>query len=130
MRGKLPPVIDVELYGDKFRSPPERETVQSQLQAMVERLTTAYGTAPILYSTQRAYRLYLKNAFEQCDIWIRDVYFQPKLRDGREWTFWQYSDRGQLDGYVGKEKYIDINVFHGSEEEFAAYLENRKVTKS
>lgn len=130
LRGKLPPVIDVELYGDKFRSPPERETVQSQLQAMVERLTTAYGTAPILYSTQRAYRLYLKDAFEQCDIWIRDVYFQPKLRDGRKWTFWQYSDRGQLDGYVGKEKYIDINVFHGSEEEFAAYLENRKVTKS
>ena len=128
LTGKLPPVIDVELYGDKFRSPPERAAVQPQLEAMIERLTATYGAAPILYSTQRAYNLYLKDAFEPCDIWIRDVYFQPKLRDNRKWTFWQYTDRGQLNGCTGEEKYIDINVFHGSEEEFAAYLDNRKIS--
>ena len=36
----------------------------------------------------------------------------------RAWTFWQYSNRGKLNGYNGKEKFIDMNVFKGSEEEF------------
>ena len=35
-----------------------------------------------------------------------------------DWIFWQYSNRMRLDGYDGEEKYIDMNVFYGSEEEF------------
>ena len=40
------------------------------------------------------------------------------LKDNREWTFWQYTDKARLDGYNGKEKRIDINVFNGSMDEF------------
>ena len=39
------------------------------------------------------------------------------------WTFWQYSDKGRLEGYQGEEEWIDLNVFHGGEEEFARWLE-------
>ena len=67
---------------------------------------------------------YLAGEYEEYDIWIRNVYFTPSLNDGRDWTFWQYTDRGQLDGYTGEEPYIDLNVFNGTEEEFAAYPEN------
>ncbi len=38
-----------------------------------------------------------------------------------KWTFWQYTNRGRLSGYNGKEKYIDLNVFYGNEEEFENY---------
>ena len=31
---------------------------------------------------------------------------------GDEWAVWQYSDRGELEGYAG-EKYIDLNVVNG-----------------
>ena len=45
----------------------------------------------------------------------------PSLSDNRQWTFWQYTNREQLTGYRGKEKYIDMNVFSGTPEEFSAY---------
>ena len=38
-----------------------------------------------------------------------------------KWTFWQYSNRHVLSGYSGNERYIDMNVFCGSEEEFDKY---------
>jgi lysozyme len=117
----LPPVIDVEFYGDKEKNPPERKQVEKELQTMVEMLEDKYGKRVILYTTKKAYDLYIKNSFEQCDIWIRDVFTEPSLPDKRNWTFWQYTDREQLKGYNGEEKFIDVNVFHGSEREFEEY---------
>ncbi|MEI5906653.1 GH25 family lysozyme [Bacillus spongiae] len=117
----LPPVVDVEFYGDKEKNPPKRDQVEKELQTMVKMLEEHYGKRVILYTTKKAYDLYIKNSFEQCDIWIRDVITTPSLPDNRDWTFWQYTDREQLKGYKGEEKFIDVNVFHGSEEEFKEY---------
>lgn len=114
----LPPVIDVEYYGDYFRRPPEIEPVQAQLRAMIDRLEAHYGKKPILYATQRAYRRYIQGAFDDCDLWIRSVYLPPLNAD---WTFWQYTDRARLNGYSGTEKFIDLNVFRGDAEAFVRY---------
>ena len=122
--GMLPPVVDVELYGDRKLHPPAREEVTEQLTLLLKRLEEHYGMRPALYATGSAYDRYLAGEYEEYDIWIRNVYFSPSLKDGRDWTFWQYTDRGQLDGYAGEEPYIDLNVFNGTEEEFAAYPEN------
>lgn len=35
-----------------------------------------------------------------------------------DWTFWQYSNRHHLKGYNGSERFIDMNVFIGSADEF------------
>ena len=43
------------------------------------------------------------------------------VRDDADWTFWQYSNRYRLDGYNGREKFIDMNVFAGTEEDFLTY---------
>lgn len=121
--GMLPPVIDLEFYGDKEKNPPEREVVAAELNAMLETLERHYGLKPILYATEKSYELYLSGDYHAYDIWIRNVISEPKLADDRDWTFWQYTNRKRLDGYHGTEKYIDVNVFYGSAEEFAAYLE-------
>lgn len=118
----LPPVIDVEFYGEYAKNPLQREVVQAELDTMVYTLTEHYGRAPILYATKKAYDLYLAGDYAQCDIWIRDVFREPNLSDGRAWTFWQYSDRERLQGYSGKEKFIDVNVFFGTKEEFEQYI--------
>lgn len=76
----------------------------------------------VLYATGRAYDLYLKDAYEEHPIWIRNILTKPELPDGRNWTFWQYADRARLDGYRGEERFIDLNVFAGSEEEFQSFL--------
>lgn len=117
----LPPVIDVEFYGDKAKNPPNRSQVEKELQTMVKILEEHYGKRVILYTTKKAYDLYIKDSFEQCDIWIRDVFTKPSLSDKRTWTFWQYTDRKRLNGYSGDEKYIDVNVFNGNEKEFEGY---------
>ena len=119
--GMLPPVVDVEFYGDKENNPPEREATVRELTAMLERLEGHYGVRPILYATEKSYSLYLAGGFEAYDIWIRNVVTSPSLSDGRDWTFWQYTNREKLDGYHGREPFIDMNVFAGTAEEFAAY---------
>lgn len=117
----LPPVIDVEFYGDYNQKPADPAAAKAQLTIMIRLLREHYGLSPILYATERSYRLYLENDYAECDIWIRNIITEPKLPDGREWTFWQYTDRAVLKGYNGPEKYIDINVFNGSSEDFQAY---------
>ncbi len=119
--GMLPPVIDLEFYGDKEKNPPDRDKVATELQAMLDALEQHYGLQPIIYATERSYELYLSGGYEEYDIWIRNVISKPDLADDRSWTFCQYTNRGRLDGYNGEEKYIDINVFCKMKEEFDNY---------
>ena len=117
----LPPVIDLEFYGDKEKNPPEQSVVRQQLDVLLHRLEEHYGMKPILYATEKSYALYLEGGYEEYDIWIRNVISAPGLSDGRAWTFWQYTNRARLDGYDGAEPYIDLNVFRGTAEEFENY---------
>lgn len=118
IEGMLPPVIDVEFYGDySFWRAPESEMVERQLRDMVDVLEQAYGRKPIIYCTLSAYQRYIKEAFGDCDLWIRSVYWQPDV----DWIFWQYTDKAQLDGYEGEEPCIDVNVFSGTEADFLNY---------
>lgn len=117
----LPPVVDLEFYGDKEANPPPREVVNQQLDLLLTRLEQHYGMRPILYATEKSYSLYLAGGYEEYDIWIRNVIGTPQLSDGRDWTFWQYTNRARLEGYRGDELYIDLNVFHGTAAEFEQY---------
>jgi len=117
----LPPVIDLEFYGDKEQNPPEQDQVRKDLTVMLNMLEEHYRIKPIIYATEKSYALYLAGSFQEYDIWIRNVITTPHLSDHREWTFWQYTDHGRLAGYQGDEKYIDMNVFNGSKEDFLKY---------
>lgn len=117
----LPPVIDVEFYGDKEENLPEKEKTIEQINIFNEKIYKHYGIMPIIYATEKSYELYIANEFQECDIWIRNVVTQPSLSDQREWTFWQYTNRATLEGYEGTEKFIDMNVFYTTEEDFKNY---------
>lgn len=119
--GMLPPVIDIEFYGNKEEDPPSKEAVDTELAAFISAIEKHYGLKPILYATEITYELYLADDYAEYDIWIRNVTGKPSLSDGREWTFWQYTNRGRLDGYEGEEEFIDINVYKGSKEDFNNY---------
>ena len=119
--GMLPPVIDLEIYGTHAVNPPDSSVVRAELDAMLAALEAHYGLKPILYATEEAYECYLLGAYEEYDIWIRNVIAKPQMSDNRAWTFWQYTNRGRLCGYAGEEQFIDINVFRGTEEEFSRY---------
>lgn len=116
--GMLPPAVDVEFYGGYDKNPVPREKAGEILNGILSRLEEYYGQKPIIYATKKSYELYIKDGYTDYPIWIRDVFKKPALPDGRRWTFWQYTNRMKLKGYNGKEKFIDMNVFNGSAEEW------------
>ena len=95
----MPPVVDIEYYADKIYHKPTKAEAEEVLIPLLEELEDYYGA-----------------------LWIRSTQAEPEFAD---WTFWQYNDHGELDGYYGDEKYIDMNVYCGSEEDFAEYTNPR-----
>ncbi len=120
--GMLPPVVDIEFYGDKEKNLPDRESTRENLTRMLHRLEEYYGVKPMIYATQKSYRLYIADAFPEHPIWIRNVFLPPHLPDRKAPLFWQYTDRAHLKGYTGQEKFIDLNVFCGTQEEFLQFV--------
>lgn len=47
----LPPVIDLEFYGDKEKNPPERKAVARELAFFIEKIEAHYGMKPVIYAT-------------------------------------------------------------------------------
>ena len=115
----LPPVVDLEFYGDKAKHPPAREAVLPQLRTLLDALEQHYGKRPILYVTDTTYLLYVYGQLDDYDIWYRDVITDPPEGD---WTIWQYTNRMKLDGYDGKETFIDMNAFMGTKEEWDRFI--------
>ena len=115
----LPPVVDIEPYGDyKDNNNLDEEAMISGLADYLKNVEDYYSMRPIIYTTEEWYAI-LQDDFSEYDIWIRSVYKKPD--SSINWTFWQYSNRHRLSGYSGKESYIDMNVFNGSIEEFIDY---------
>lgn len=117
----LPPVVDFEFYRDYEKNPPDVNKTRKNLNELLLKLEQYYGVKPVIYATEKSYKTYLCNTYNHYDIWIRSIFTKPELPDGRQWTFWQYSSRETLKGYSGEEKFIDMNVFNGTAEEFSNY---------
>lgn len=115
--GMLPPILDIEFYGDYEAAPPPADHVREIVDALVEALTDHYGQAPILYVNHESYNRYIAGRYLDCPIWICDLRGRPTLSDERSWTFWQYSHTAEVAGINGA---VDRNVFFGTRGEFAA----------
>ena len=94
----LPPVIDLELYGEYIKKPPATNKVREILDELVRRIYEEYGEYPIIYTTPFVYSRYVSGSYEDCDIWMCDLIKRPTLPGGREWKFWQYSHTGKMTG--------------------------------
>ncbi len=112
--GCLPPTIDLEFAGNSSEVP-TREELQKELGDFIDEIKRHYGRRPVLYVDYDSYEAFIVGEFEECIIWIRDLFNTPQLSDGRPWLFWQYNCRGRVDGIEG---YVDLNVFNGDESEF------------
>ncbi|MEM7051514.1 MAG: GH25 family lysozyme [Acidobacteriota bacterium] len=110
----LPPVIDVELGGN-CKSWQSVADVRRDLRAMITRVAEGSGRRPMLYVTREAYDHILSPDLRRHDLWVRDVFRPPRWADAEGWLFWQYGNRGRIDGISG---HVDLNVFRGSRDEF------------
>ncbi|MDR2940785.1 MAG: hypothetical protein LBV08_10795 [Clostridiales bacterium] len=120
----LPPVLDFEitkLEGDT-------EYVTKEAIIFLNELEKYFGTKPIVYTTYKSYENYLANNLNGYPLWIRDLFKEPEI-NGHDWIFWQYCNRGRLEGIDEKQIYVDLNVFNGSENEFKEYLKGLNTPK-
>lgn len=114
----LPPAIDIEPYG-QYKTIKDNAEALSEIREWLNAIEAEYDLRPVIYTTEAFYRDRIADEFPEYDIWIRSVYRQPS--DSVGWTFWQYSDRSRLNGYEGEERFIDMNAFRGSVEDFKMY---------
>jgi lysozyme len=108
----LPPAVDIEFHGNCAR-PPDPAAIRAELTIFLERIEAAYGRRPILYATKNSYARIVAGAFLDYPVWARNILHEPRL--DREWSFWQYADRGRVDG-VGS--LVDLDLFRGTRDEF------------
>ena len=112
LNGHLIPAVDVEMYGEFKENPPEKDKVVRQLKIFMAVMEDEYKAKPIINAQKDIYDKYLKDDFKDYPVWARNVYFPVYLEFGGDWLIWQYKDRGELEGYKGGEKYIDLDVLN------------------
>jgi lysozyme len=123
--GALPPVIDVEYNGESScKRRLSRATVLEKMQVFMDKLERHYGQRPVIYTAPDFYRDNLVEAFPNHRFWLRSVAAHPsKVYPGRKWLLWQYSGSGLSHGVEGR---IDLNVFHGSEDEWHRWSSGKR----
>lgn len=113
----LPPALDLE-YGGNC-APSSHQQMMADVRTMISLLEQVYQQKVVIYATREFYDDHLQNELNESPLWIRDIWRQPQLAGARQWTFWQFANRGRLNGVT---TFVDLNVFHGSEAQFTALL--------
>ena len=103
--GDLPPVLDVEKAGD-LSTKQLRKAVHTWLNVIEKH----YGIKPIIYTGYSFKLKYLNDGtFDAYPYWIAHYYVEQLQYKG-QWSFWQYTDMGRIDGINGS---VDCNIFNG-----------------
>jgi lysozyme len=118
--GDLPPVVDLE-FGGNCTQHPSAAQFDREYAAFDKAVTTAFGRPPILYVTGDFAGRYLDGAAArrapqaERRRWVRDLLGRPSGGCER-WAFWQYGDRGRVDGIAGP---VDLDAYCGDQPSFA-----------
>jgi lysozyme len=108
--GDLPPVVDVEMDDDM-----PREEVAKQLKTWLYLVEIKYSIRPIIYTHYKFYNKFIAGEFDKYPIWIAKYGGEaPRLGGSAKWWFWQYGNKGKINGIDG---YVDFNVFYSTKED-------------
>ncbi|MBD5358440.1 MAG: lysozyme [Bacteroides sp.] len=107
-------VIDVEKSGNPDSIP--TELINRRLIEMVDYLNLL-GHRVMFYTNLDGYYDYLADSFPGYPLWICRFQANPI---NAEWTFWQFSHRGRINGIKGD---VDMNAFCGNHLEWESYLQ-------
>ena len=120
--GALPPVLDMEWtpFSPTCTIRRRPDVIRSEAKIFLDIVEAHYGQRPIIYSTVDFYRENQMWRVGPYPFWLRSVAAHPdEVYGGRHWSFWQYTSTGLIPGIAGE---VDINVFDGSEAEWADWL--------
>ncbi len=121
--GELPPVLDLETNDGQTK-----DKVIARAKIWLDLVEAAFNRKPIIYSGQYFLQDYFIETGGGPPAWAKDYPLwlaqypnnyvdgsQPYLPRGwYKWTFWQYSEKGVVNGINAK---VDLNLFNGTLEE-------------
>jgi LysM repeat protein len=121
--GELPPVLDLETNDGQGK-----DKLIARVKTWLDLVEAAFNRKPIIYSRKFFLQDFLSEAGGGPPAWSKDyplwlaqypnIYVegsQPFLPRGWfNWSFWQYSEKGKVNGINAN---VDLNVFNGSLEE-------------
>jgi GH25 family lysozyme M1 (1,4-beta-N-acetylmuramidase)/LysM repeat protein len=121
--GELPPVLDLETNDGMTK-----DKIVPAVKIWLDRVEAAFGKKPIIYSGQYFLQDQLSMAGGGPPSWAKDYPLwiaqypnqyvegsKPYLPKGWfNWAFWQYSDKGVVNGINAA---VDMNIFNGTLEE-------------
>lgn len=107
--GDLPPVLDIE---ERPRSQ-SMDSLKVGLKRWLDRVEDHYKVKPIVYSGDSYFSDFLEKEFEGYTLWIANYNFWVEKPKGH-WNFWQFSEKGSVNGVKG---FVDLNMFQGDIEE-------------
>ena len=133
--GELPPVLDLETQDGQTK-----ERIIARAKIWIDLVEAAFDKKPIIYSGQYFLQDYFSEAGGGPPAWAKDYPLwlaqypnqyvpgmQPTLPRGWfKWTFWQYSEKGQVNGINAK---VDLNLFNGSLEDLYKFAGAEIVTE-
>jgi len=131
--GELPPVLDLETNDGQTK-----DKIIERARTWLDLVEAAFGKKPIIYSGQYFLQDYFSEAGGGPPSWAKDhplwlaqypnqyiPGMRPSLPRGWfKWTFWQYSDKGRINGINAK---VDLNVFNGSLEDLYGFADATPV---
>jgi GH25 family lysozyme M1 (1,4-beta-N-acetylmuramidase) len=116
--GDLPPFMDMETLDGVSAS-----TAVANMHAWFDRIQSRTGITPAIYTSRRVWNL-LNNptGFSMYDLWVANWgVSSPALpTQWKDWTFWQYTDAGTVDGINGSPG-VDLDRFHGTVADLRVY---------
>lgn len=101
----FPPVLDIE----KIPNTQSMDSLKLGLRRWLNKVEKHYKMKPIIYSGESYYKDFLKKEFADYPLWIANYNFWKKNPD-KEWTIWQFTEKGHVEGIPEK---IDVNLFNG-----------------
>ncbi|MTI85567.1 MAG: hypothetical protein FH756_17140 [Firmicutes bacterium] len=104
----LPPVIDIEKDNGL-----NREKISKIVRTWVEYVKKETKVQPIIYSYKSFIKEYLDESLFDIPLWLAhyDIKQAPGLLGWKSWLFWQYTDKGHVNGINGA---VDLNLFHSN----------------
>jgi lysozyme len=112
--GDLPPVLDIEQLNGTTGAALKKEVKQ-----WLTTIENYYGVRPIIYTNVSFYKQYLGSEFDKYLLWAAHYFEYDQPRISRNWSFWQHSEEGRVNGIISK---VDFNVFNGDSTEFIDML--------
>lgn len=122
-KGELPPVLDLETHDGQTN-----DRLISRAKSWLDLVEAEFGRKPAIYSGQYFLQDHFSEPGGGPPLWARDhplwlaqypnqyaPGMQPSLPRGWfRWTFWQYSEKGQVNGINAR---VDLNLFNGALED-------------